>query len=96
MNIQIQSVRFDADKKLITFIEEKVSKLDRYAEDILSADVTLRLDKDSQHGNKVAVLKVDVAGDLLVAERQCKSFEEAVDQCIDAIRKQLEKHKCRA
>ncbi len=96
MNIQIQSVRFDADKKLLAFIEEKVSKLDRFADDILSADVTLRIDKDNQHGNKVAVLKIDVAGDLLVAERQCKSFEEAVDQTIDAIRKQMEKHKCKA
>ena len=95
MDIRIQSVKFNADQKLIAFIEEKVSKLDRFSDDILAADVTLKLDKDSEHGNKVAVLKLDVAGETLVAERQCKSFEEAVDQSIDALRKQLSKHKCK-
>ena len=93
MNIQIQSVKFDADKKLTAFIEEKVSKLDRYADDIISADITLKLDKDKENGNKVAVLRLDVAGDTLIAERQCKSFEEAVDLSVDALKKQLAKHK---
>lgn len=96
MNIQIQSVKFDADRKLVAFIEEKVSKLDKFAEDIILCTVTLKLDKDNEHGNKVAVLKVDVTGEPLVAERQCKTFEEAVDLCVDAIRKQLLKHKCKA
>jgi len=93
MNIQIQSVKFDADKKLTAFIEEKVAKLERYADDIISADITLKLDKDKENGNKVAVLKLDVAGDTLIAERQCKSFEEAVDLSVDALKKQLAKHK---
>ena len=95
MNIQIQSVKFNADQKLIAFIEEKVSRLDRFADDIISAEVTLKLDKDKENGNKVAVLKLDVAGDKLIAERQCKSFEEAVDLCVDALRKQLSKHKAK-
>jgi len=96
MDIRIQSVKFDADKKLIDFIEEKVSRLDRYADDILDAEVTLKLDKDSANGNKVAVIKLEVAGEVLVAERQCKSFEESVDLGIDALRKQLSKHKMKA
>jgi ribosomal subunit interface protein len=93
MNVQIQSVKFNADKKLIDFVEEKVGKLARYADDIISAEVTLKLDHDSEHGNKVALLKLDLAGDTLVAERQSKSFEEAVDLGIDALRKQLARHK---
>ena len=96
MKIRIQSVKFNADQKLIAFIEEKVGKLERYADDILAADITLRLDKDSEHGNKVVVLKLDLAGDTLVAERQCKTFEEAVDHAIDALRKQFSKHKEKA
>ncbi|MDR0955250.1 MAG: ribosome-associated translation inhibitor RaiA [Rikenellaceae bacterium] len=97
MEIRIQSVKFDADKKLVAFIEEKVSKLDRFADDILAADVTLKLDKDSsEHANKVAVLKLDVAGDTPVAERRSKSFEEAVDLAIDAVKVQLSKHKNKA
>lgn len=93
MNVQIQSVKFDADKKLVEFVEKKMSKLDRFAERATSADVILKLDKDNERGNKVAVITVQMPGDELVAESQCKTFEEAVDQAIDAIKKQIEKHK---
>lgn len=93
MDIRIQSVKFSADQKLIDFIEEKVGKLGRYADDILAADVTLRLEKDSEHGNKVAALKLDLAGGTLLAERHSKSFEEAVDLALDALRNQIAKHK---
>lgn len=93
MDVNIQSLKFDADKKLVTFIEEKVSRLDKFSDDIIAAEVVLKLDKDSERENKVAILKLAVTGDELVAERQCKSFEEAVDTTIDAIKKQLAKHK---
>jgi putative sigma-54 modulation protein len=93
MNIKIQSVKFDADKKLIDFIENKVAKIDRFIDNIVSVDVTLKLDKDYDNGNKVATIRVTVPGDELVAERQCKSFEEAVDAGLDAIRNQVDKYK---
>ena len=93
MNIKIQSVKFDADKKLIDFIENKVAKIDRFIDNIVSVDVTLKLDKDYDNGNKVATIRVTVPGDELVAERQCKSFEEAVDTGLDAIRNQVDKYK---
>ncbi len=46
MNIQIHSVRFDADKKLIDFVNQKLAKLKQYSEDIVNAEVYLRLDND--------------------------------------------------
>ena len=95
MNVQIQSVRFNADSKLEAFVKEKVSKLARFADDIVASEVTLRLDKDNEHGNKVAVIKVEVRGNDLIAERQCETFEEAVDLSVEALKKQLEKHKNR-
>ena len=93
MNVKIQSVKFDADKKLIDFIESKVAKIDRFIDNIVSVDVTLKLDKDFDNGNKVATITVTVPGDELVAERQCKSFEEAIDSGLDAIRNQVDKYK---
>ena len=89
MNVKIQSVKFDADQKLVDFIQLKLSKIGRFADNILSADVTLKIDK----GNKVAIVKLNVAGGELVADRRSKSFEESVDLCIDAIKKQIEKFK---
>ena len=93
MNVKIQSVKFDADKKLIDFIESKMDKLDRFVERATSAEVILKLDKDPEQGNKVATIKIEVPTETLVAEHQSKSFEEAVDEAIDALKKQLEKHK---
>ena len=93
MNVKIQSVKFDADKKLIDFIENKMAKLDRFVERAISAEVILKLDKDPEQGNKVATIKIEVPTDTIIAEHQSKACEESVDGAIDAIKKQLEKHK---
>ncbi len=93
MNVQIQSIRFDADKQLISFVEAKMAKLDRFADNSTSAEVILKLDKDNEKGNKVATITLRVPGEEMVAERKAKSFEEAVDEAIDAIKKQIEKAK---
>lgn len=93
MNVQIQAVKFDADRKLIEFVEAKLAKLDRFVERTTGADVILKIDKDNEKGNKVAVIRLEVPGDDLVAESRGKSFEEAVDDAIDALKKQIEKHK---
>lgn len=93
MNIQIQSVKFDADRKLLDFVQHKVGKLDRMIDNSTGAEVTLKLDKDDETGNKVVVLRLSVPGNGLVAERRSKSFEESVDLCVDAIKRQIERYK---
>lgn len=93
MNIKIQSVKFDADKRLIDFIETKMSKLDRFVERSTGAEVFLKVDKDHERGNKVATIRLEVPGNDLVAEHRSTSFEESVDEAIEALKKQLEKHK---
>ena len=57
MNVQIQAVKFDADRKLIEFVEAKMAKLDRFIERATGADVILKLDKDNEKGNKVAIIR---------------------------------------
>ena len=93
MDIKIQSVKFDADRKLLDFTQQKVEKLERFVERVSLAEVILKLDKDRDLGNKVAVVKLDVPGDALVAEFRSKSFEESVDGAVEALKKQIEKHK---
>ena len=93
MNIQIHSVRFDADKKLIDFVHQKLGKLTQYGEDIVNAEVYLRLDKDQERENKISEIKLDLSGKPLFAKRQSKTFEEATDDAIDALKKQITKHK---
>ena len=80
MNVQIQSVKFDADKRLVEFVENKMDKLDRFAERSTGAEVILRLDKDFEKGNKIATVTLHMPGEDLVACHQSRSFEESVDE----------------
>jgi putative sigma-54 modulation protein len=93
MNTKIHSVRFDADQKLISFIESKLNKLTQYDEKIIGAEVFLRLDKNQNTENKVAEIKLNYARTELFAKKQCKTFEEATDLSIEALRRQLVKKK---
>lgn len=92
MNIRIQSVKFDADQKLIDFIETKINRLAHLLDNPTDAEVTLKLDKDQELGNKVVIARL---GGNLISERRSHTFEEAVDHCVDALRNQIEKQKDR-
>ena len=93
MQIQVHSVRFDADKKLIAFIEEKVEKLTLFSDNIIGADIYLRVDKGESIENKVSEIKLLVPGKDLFAKKTSKSFEAAVDDAVEALRRQIKKYK---
>ena len=93
MKVNIQSVHFNADKKLLDFIELKLQKLATHYDKIIESEVTLRLDNASNNENKIVEIRLHVPGNDLFAKRQCATFEEAVDESIDALRNQMSKHK---
>lgn len=93
MNIQIQSIHFDADKKLLDFVEEKVSKLGKFYDGIIGCEVFLKLENSSTAENKVAEIKVQIKGNDLFVKKQCKSFEEAIDLGSEALSSQIKKYK---
>lgn len=93
MTPKIQSVHFDADKKLIDFINEKVSKLTLFHDGIIGTDVILKLEKSADQANKTAEIKIHLGGNPLFAKKQCVTFEEAIDTAVDALRTQIKKHK---
>ena len=93
MKVLINSVHFKADQKLEEFITEKLEKLCAKYSDVISAEVTLKLDNTDTPENKIADVRLVLRGDDLYASKQSKSFEESVDACIDALKKQLEKYK---
>lgn len=93
MNIQIHSIHFDADQKLTNFIENKVKKLSQHYESIIGAEVFLRLDKAQNSENKITEIRVDIPGNDLFVKKQSNSFEAATDAAIDALRRQVIKHK---
>ncbi len=93
MKVKVHSIRFDADKKLLEFVQNRVDKLEHFYDKIIDSEVFLRIDKSSNTDNKVAEIKMNIPGKELFAKKQCKSFEEATDTAVDALRRQLKKHK---
>lgn len=96
MNVKVQSLHFDADKKLVDFINEKLEKLNHFHDKITSSEVILRLDNSDAKDNKIAEIKLNIPGNELFAKRQCRTFEEAVDTSVDALRNQIAKVKGKA
>jgi putative sigma-54 modulation protein len=93
MEIQIQSIHFDADQKLLDFVEKKLSKLDTFYDRIEGADVYLKLDKNDSKENKVVEVKLLVPGHDVFVKEHAKTFEEAVDISLEVLKKQLKKVK---
>lgn len=93
MNIRINSVKFSATKQLEAFIKGKLKKLGHFHDDIIGAEVFLKLENTQALDNKIAEIKVEIPGNELFAKKQSKSFEESTDSAVEALRRQIRKFK---
>lgn len=94
MEVKIQSIHFDTTEKLQAFIEKKIAKLEKTFEDIQKVEVQLKVVKPATALNKETSITATVpGGSPLYVTKTCDTFEEGVDQCVDAMRVQLEKFK---
>lgn len=92
MELKIKAIHFDATEKLQDFIEKKIDKLARKHEEISAVEVTLKVVKPETAMNKEASVKLQVSQrDDLFANKTADTFEEAVDLCLDALKRQLER-----
>lgn len=93
MNVNISALHFKADQKLEVFITEKVEKLSKIHDGIIGAYVTLKLENGDRPENKTVEIRVKIRGNDAMASKTAKTFEEGADDCIDALKKQLQKVK---
>ena len=93
MEVRIQAIHFDASEKLQDFIQKKVAKLEKFCDDIKKVEVSLKVVKPETAMNKEAGVKVLALNDEFFAEKVSDTFEESVDDCVDALSKQLTKAK---
>ncbi len=93
MDIKVEAVHFDADKKLVTFVNERVKRLEQFFDHIVGGEVYLKLGSANQNDNKIAEIKIHVPGKELFAKKESKSFEESTDLCVEALKRQVKKHK---
>ena len=93
MEVKIQSIHFDATEQLQSFIMKKIGKYEKQGDEIRKVEVSLKVVKPETAMNKEAAIKLyTVSGDIY-AEKVCDTFEEAFDQCLDAVAKQYSKNK---
>jgi putative sigma-54 modulation protein len=93
MKAQMHSIRFDADQKLIDFVQKKLDKLETFYDRIIDAEVFMRVENDDSKENKIIEIKMNIPGEQLFAKTQSKSFEAAADEATEALRRQLKKFK---
>jgi len=94
MNVQIQTVHFDADRKLIEHVQKKLDKLKTFHDRITGVEVFLRLENMSQKvRDKIAEIKVNIPKHSLFAKHESKGFEESFDGAFDSMVAQIKKQK---
>ena len=87
MAINIKSLKFDADVKLLEYVEKKVVKLEKFFDNMGDIDVTLSL--LPEHDNKCVRLKTHIPGEDLIVEKNARTFEEAVTEAADVMKEKI-------
>ena len=94
MNVNIQTVHFDADSKLISYVEKKITKLSQFHDSITKVDVYLKLDNIVHNiKDKVVEIKVIIPRHEFFVKHSCKSFEESFDAALESIITQIKRQK---
>ena len=93
MKLTINAVHFKTDQKLEEFISKKLSKVEKLYNRVIAGEIVLKLDKNESHGNKITEIKLVIPGNDLFVKKQADSFEQATDTAVNALIKQLKKHK---
>ena len=94
MTVNIQSVHFDADSKLLDHVNKKIAKIGNHHDRIMNIDVFLKLDNViHQIKDKVAEIRVQIPKHEIFVKQSTKSFEESFDMALDAVLIQIKKVK---
>ncbi|RAR69323.1 ribosome hibernation-promoting factor, HPF/YfiA family [Flavobacterium aciduliphilum] len=93
MKVNVNAVNFTIDRKLVDFIQQRLSKLEKFYDKIVSTDAFLKVENTSDKENKIVEIKIHVPGDDFMVKKQCKSFEEAVEMAAESLERVLVKRK---
>lgn len=93
MKVNLQAVNFSAKEELVNFVEEKLNKLDSIYDQIVAADVYLKLDNSNSKDNKLVDIKLQVPGDDIVVSKNGQSFEEGINLALDTLKRLIIKKK---
>ena len=96
MNVNIQTVHFNADSKLIEYVKRKLEKLNLFSDRIIQVNVFLKLD-NVVHAvkDKIAEIRVHIPRHNFFVKSTSKSFEESFDDALDSLVTQIKRNKDR-
>ena len=93
MKVNVQSVNFHADQKLVNFIQQKLDKLENHFDNVIYADVYLKVQNTSEKENKISEILLSIPGDEIICKKKGRRFEVGVDECVSSLERQLQKRK---
>ncbi|MGV4528588.1 ribosome hibernation-promoting factor, HPF/YfiA family [Ornithobacterium rhinotracheale] len=93
MKVNLQAVNFNAKDELVEFVEEKLGKLDQFYDQIVAADVFLKLDNNNSKENKIVEVRLQVPGDDIVVSKDGQTFEEVINLSVDTLKRLVVKKK---
>ncbi|MBS4042443.1 MAG: HPF/RaiA family ribosome-associated protein [Chitinophagaceae bacterium] len=94
MTVNIQSVHFDADAKLLEYVNKKIQKISQFHDKIIKVDIYLKLDNVvHQIKDKIAEIRIHIPKHELFVKSSSKSFEESFDNALDSAINQIKRKK---
>ena len=94
MNVNIQTVHFEADNKLVEFVQKKLEKLGTFHDRIIKVEVYLKLDNIVHNiKDKIAEIRVHVPRHNFFVKASSKSFEESFDSALESLVTQIKRKK---
>lgn len=95
MKLNTQAVNFEMATRLEQHIEKKTKRFEKLLPDSAELDIRMTVIKRETNLNKEATVRIIGLGAELFAEKTCDTFEQAIDECLEALERQLEKQKDR-
>ena len=92
MKLNVHSLKFDADQKLIDYIQKKADKLDRLFDRVVDGEVILKINNEGVE-NKTVEIKINLPKNQIFSKEKDSTFEGATDKAIEGLRRQLKKYK---
>ena len=93
MKMDLQTVGFNAEEALLEYTREKTESLSKYYDQIVSAEVYLKLTNNDHNQTKIAEIKLNIPGNDLFASDQSDKFEGAVNAAVEKLKGQIRKLK---
>jgi putative sigma-54 modulation protein len=93
MKWDFQTVGFSATDELVDYTREKTEGLLKFYDQIVGAEVYLKLVQNDKKNTKTAEIKLNIPGNDIYADSQTESFEKSVNESIEKLKSQIRKLK---